>query len=160
MIRGWYISADKQACILTKWRSVFPTDEKAHSPERSKVKVFQNFLVKLMSLQKHLDTTYHDNTYLGDRFLTAVNIPSVQASLSVHMPRISHQVVNRVASRLSDKQLTLGSASALCTAQTVCTNDDDEMYSLGRSCGEAAVTPVKLYGSRGLSVTREDRKRF
>lgn len=74
-----------------------------HSSDSFEVDVFRNFVERLMSLQKQFDASYHDEEYLRDRLLRAVYIPSILESLTNPIPRITQQLVNRVANRFSEK---------------------------------------------------------
>lgn len=62
-----------------------------------------NFVAKLMSLRKQLDTGYHEDKFLTYRPMTVVEVPSIQVALRNLMPRIAKQLASRIANRLSEK---------------------------------------------------------
>lgn len=70
-----YKKSDKRARILKKRQSMQLTEEVNNNPDASDVEVFRMFLAKLMSLQKQLDMSYHDERFLRDSLMTAVDIP-------------------------------------------------------------------------------------
>lgn len=115
------------------------------SPEELEVCVFRRFVAVLTSLQKQLDITYHDEKFLRDRLLTAVDIASIQTTLRDRMTMNSRDAVNRVANQLSDKP------NYACSSIT-CTIDCEEQvanYSLGKSYGGEARRDVKCPWKRG-----------
>lgn len=101
--------SEKKACILTAGQNIILTEELSENPILSEVSVFGTFVGKFMSLQRHLYDPYHTDDLLRDRLLPAVNIPVIQTTLRDCMSRTSHQVVNRVVNKLSDKVKSAGS---------------------------------------------------
>lgn len=107
------------------------SEEFAKTPNRSQVDVFMDFTATMMQLQKQLDTPYHEDMFLRDHLLTAVDVPGIQTSLRDPITRTSEQSINRVANCLSEKRRTAGSS--------VYNVDDggqpkpEELYSLGQS---------------------------
>lgn len=71
----------------------------AEHPNESKVNVFGKFVSNVSSLINQVDTTYHTDSFLRDRLLTAVDIPYIQAKIRDRMPDTSQQAVNRVANQ-------------------------------------------------------------
>lgn len=65
-----------------------------------------------MSLQKQLSSSYHTDTFLRDRRLTAVDLPDIYTTLQDKILRTSHQDVNRIANQLCEKAHLAGSTSA------------------------------------------------
>lgn len=51
-------------------------------PDISKVDVFKDFTDTLMSFQQQLQTTYHTDGQIRDRFLTSIVIQMVQEMIS------------------------------------------------------------------------------
>lgn len=47
----------------------------SNDPDESEIEVFRKFVAKLTSLQKQLDRSYNDDKFIGDRIITAVDIP-------------------------------------------------------------------------------------
>lgn len=47
------------------------------TPDESAVAVFRTFVVRVMFLQKQLDSSDHDDIYLRDRLTTPVEIPNI-----------------------------------------------------------------------------------
>ena len=137
MLRKWYNSDDRKARILTKWQSMKLSEAMNEDPKESEATVFRNFTASLMSLQNQLDDTYHDDKFLRDRLLTAVDIPSIQSSLRDRLPRTSQQAINRVAIQLSDRKRSAGS-NAACTVE-----DNETFYSLGKTYGGEAIKDTK-----------------
>ena len=89
MLRKWYNSDDRKARILARWQSMKLSDAMNEEPDESEVTIFRKFTASLMSLQNQLDDSYHDDQFLRDRLLTAVDIPSIQSSLRDRLPRTS-----------------------------------------------------------------------
>lgn len=56
-------------------------DELSNIPSDLEVKVFRKFFAKIMLLQKHLCPSYHDDKFLKDILMTAVDIPLIQIVL-------------------------------------------------------------------------------
>lgn len=77
VLRQCYNNSDKRSGILTKWKSLRLPDEFASSPEFSVGAVFRKFVAKLTSLQKQLDFGYHDDKFLKNWLITAVDFPSI-----------------------------------------------------------------------------------
>ena len=140
MLRKWYNSDDRKARILTKWQSMKLSEAMNEDPGESEATVFRKFTAALMSLQNQLDVTYHEDKFLRDRLLTAVDIPSIQSSLRDRLPRTSQQAINRVAIQLSDRKRSAGGSSACITQDD---DDDKALYSLGKSYGGEARRDVK-----------------
>lgn len=67
-----------------------------------------DFTAQMMQLQKQLDIPYHEDSFLRDQLLTAVDIPGIQTSLRDRIPRTSEQAVNRIENRLSEKKEAAG----------------------------------------------------
>lgn len=57
--------------------------------------VFRFFVARLLALQKKLVSLYHGDRFLRDRFITAVDIPIIQDSLSDRTPRSAQELMNR-----------------------------------------------------------------
>lgn len=51
-LRQLYNNPDKRARTLTKWQSLSLTEDRTNDSDESKVKVFRNFVAKLMSLYR------------------------------------------------------------------------------------------------------------
>lgn len=107
-LRLWYNNADKRARILKKWLSLHLTEKFMNTPDDFEAGTFQKFVTKLMSLQKQLNRKYHSNRCLRDRLMTAIDIPSIQASMRVLIPRTEQQPTNLIVNRLSEKPITVG----------------------------------------------------
>lgn len=78
LLRNWYNSDDRKARVLTKWQGMKLSEALSQKPEESEVAVFRTFVAELMSMQNQLDKSYHQDQFLRDRLLTAVDIPSIQ----------------------------------------------------------------------------------
>lgn len=76
-LQNWYDNSDIQAIILKKRQSLWFTEETSKNPNASEVKVFWRFVDTRMSLQEQLDPSYHYETFLRDRLMTAVEIPTM-----------------------------------------------------------------------------------
>lgn len=145
LLRKWYNSDEKKARILTEWQSMTLSNYMAKSPKESEVSVFRTFVAKLMSLQKQLDPSYHDDSFLRDRLLTAVDLPAVQVTLRDRMPRSSQQAVNRIANQLCDRPRSAGSIAACATL------DDSD----GEANAEANYSLGKVYGGEAKGVPKK-----
>lgn len=108
-------------------------EEMQSTPTKSEVNSFRKFSERMMSIQRQLDATYHDDKYLLDRLLTAMDIPKIQKYLRDRVPRSSYQLINRVANRLSEITKTAGINSiSLADTRNNTTNEHDvEIYTLG-----------------------------
>lgn len=96
-------------------------------------------------MQQQLDISYHDDRFLRDRLLTAVDTPTVKAALRDHMPRNSQQAINRIAVQLSDRKKSAAVAAA-CLVQGL----NEVFYSLDKSYhGEARRQTMKPYKHSG-----------
>lgn len=83
-----------------------------------------------MKLHKHLEESYHDETFLCDRLLKYFDLPNIQNSLRDRMTRTSKQEINRVENQLSDKPKTAEMASAHLAKDYVneYSQEDEVMY--------------------------------
>lgn len=106
-------------------------DTMTKDPSKYEVTEFRKFLARLMRLHNQLDVTYHTDQFLRDRLVTAVNIPQMQSSLRDHLPRSNQKEINRTSSELSNEK-RLGGKNSACLIDT---DEDEEMYSLGRRYG-------------------------
>lgn len=140
LLKEWYNINDRKARILNNWQSMSLTEAMEAEPNESEVTVFQKFTTTLLSLQQQLDKSYHSDTLLRDRLLTAVDMPAVKAGLRDRFPRTSKQAINRVAIQLSERKKSAGSASAYWTARV---RHCDARYSLDRIYGGDAKRPMR-----------------
>lgn len=103
LLRMWYNSDDRRYRILSKWHDMKLWTALTGELEELEVTVFRKFIARLMSLQKQLDSFYHEDLYLSHRLLTAIDIPHIQAALRARLPRNNQQDTNRlsIASRYS-----------------------------------------------------------
>lgn len=84
-------------------------------PSDSETTVFQTFVAKLMSLQKHLHNIYHTDGFLRDRLILVVDFPATQTTLRNRMPCTSQKSVNSTANQSCDRPQSPGSTS-VCNA--------------------------------------------
>lgn len=82
------------------------------NPNATEFNVFQLFVNLAMSIQDQLEEYYKGDLYLRDRFNEAIEIPRIKAFLKERSARSSQQLINRVATQLSDKSRTAASASS------------------------------------------------
>lgn len=104
-----------------------------------------------MSLQHELHPDYHTDRRLRDRLLNAVDIPTIQDALRDRTPRISQQLINRVANRLSTQKRTAGMTAAHLAEDAHDWDDSDDdmaLYSLGQKYGGDAKRHLKSYVPR------------
>lgn len=100
------------------------------SSEVSKVDVFQNFSIKIMSFQKRLDQSYHSEKVLWYKLMKAFGEPSIQDLSRDRTPRTTQQLTNHVANRLLDKPENAGSVFANYTSRFDVEQNDIEMCTL------------------------------
>lgn len=74
--------------------------------------------------------------------LIAVNSSSIEASFRDCTQSTEKQLLNPILSIISDKPITVDSASPRYTSQGVYTYDDDAMNTLRQSYGVGSVRPV------------------
>lgn len=101
-LRSWYNIDDQSSRIRARWQNMRLSTEIGKEPDESEVTVFHKFVSDLISLQKQLDVSYHDDRFLRDRLLAAVDLPSVQATLRDRITRNSQQAINSIAIQLSE----------------------------------------------------------
>lgn len=136
ILRECYNSDDRKARILTQWQSMSLSEAMRAEPDEAEVTVFRKFTASLMSLQQKLDKSYHSDTFLRDRLLTAIYIPVIQSSLRDSFPRSSQQAINRFAIQLSERKRSAGKTAACITKEEA--SFDEARYSLDRSYGGEA----------------------
>lgn len=158
MLRKWYHSSEQRARILTEWQQLRLSEEMAKQPEESEVSVFRNFVARLVTLQKQLDRKYQGDGYLVDRLLSAVDIPSIQASLKDRMPRKAQTAIHRISNRLSDKPHSAGASGAHAIAMTCDGRDGEAMYSLGTQFGGEAQKEKRPYRATRAKQAQERRR--
>lgn len=78
----------------------------SNDPNTFKVEVCWRFVAKLMSLQKQLDPSYHEEHFLRDLRMTAVDILSIQGFLDIeHCVQFNSLLTNlRIGSPISRKR--------------------------------------------------------
>lgn len=108
LLQSWYNFPEKHRRILTAWQTMSLSQEMDTKPESGEVDVFRDFVKRLRSLQKQLETRYHGDQFLRHRLLTAVDILNIKIALNDCMPRTSQEVTNRTTSKLSYKPMTAG----------------------------------------------------
>lgn len=91
----------------------------------SEVVVLRTFVARLMSVQKQFYTPYHGDSYLRDRLIYAVDIKLIQETLGDRVPRTSHQIINRVLNRLSNKPKSARTAIENLVSEFT---EDDELF--------------------------------
>lgn len=110
-----------------------------------------------MYLQQELDKSYHSDTLLRDRLLTAVDIPVIQSGLRNRVPRSIQQAKNLVAIQLREHKRSVGSASDYVTNEG---EHDEARYSLDRSYSVDAPRSMKRpykVGGRTLGYRQRSR---
>lgn len=70
-------NSEKRARTLKKWQSLRLTEELMNNPNDSKVGVSRKFDARLLSLQKQLDRSCHNDKLLRDYLMTAVEFPPI-----------------------------------------------------------------------------------
>lgn len=108
LLQSWYKSTKKQSRLLSKWQAMKLTTAMHEKTNDSEIEFFRLFVARLMDVQKQLDKSYHGDQYVLDMFSTAVNIDTIRDTLRDRVPSISHQLSNRVETRLSNKPPTPG----------------------------------------------------
>lgn len=112
LLRTWYSSDDRSSRILAKLHQMKLSTALTHEQDESEVTVFPKCISSLMSLQTQLNSLYHDDRYLRDRLLTAIDIPYIQAALQDRLPRNRQQSIYPIAIQLSDHQISAGITTA------------------------------------------------
>lgn len=102
----WYRNSDGRSKILTKWQSMWFTEENGRNSKNSEVEVFRTFVAKLMSPQKQLGPSYHRHRFLRDWLMTTIEIPPFQILLWDRIPIPAQQLANLIANSLSEKPKT------------------------------------------------------
>lgn len=138
ILRSWYNSDDRRSRILGRWQDMRLAISLGRDPDEFQVTVFRKFVVDLISLQKQLDTYYHDDHFLRDRLLTSIDIPLVQAAFKDRLPRNSQQAIKGIAIQLREHKKSAG-VSAACIAQ----EEDLGFYSLDKYYHGKARRPTK-----------------
>lgn len=129
----------------------------ADKPVESQLIIFTNFVSRLMGPQHRFINDYHNDLYHRDRVMTAVDIPETEQALRDHTPETSHQLVNRVANRLSTWKVASPLEANVTDHHT---SDDDQnlfdvLYNLGQRYGIDTKRQLKWYGpKRGESIIR------
>lgn len=159
LLRTWFNSSDKESRLLAEWHSMKLTDAMRETPDAPEVQVFREFVDKLMSLQHQLHEDYHTDRYLRDRLMTAIDIPNISDSLKDRVPRNAHQLVNRVANRLSGRKNSSGTTLTFIgkhNNQSEPKNKDEALYSIGQNYGGEAKGKVKRYGQAGYRQNQKN----
>lgn len=86
------------------------TGNLANIPDNSEVEVFRKSVAKLISFQKQLDLGYHEETFLEDKYMTAIVVTSIQILLLDRISCTAQQVINHILNRFSGKPKMAGSA--------------------------------------------------
>lgn len=84
-----------------------------HYPDAFEVSVFRQFVSKFGRIKKKLAVTYNPDNVLRDRLLIAVDIPIIQTTLRIRIPRSSWEAINRVANQFSHLSGSAGSNAIL-----------------------------------------------
>lgn len=89
-----------------------------------------------MSIQGHFYERYKGDRYLRDRQNEAIDLPEVKGYLNYIPTRSSRQLINRLATQLSDKSMTSGTLFATMQPDDETDFGEEEvMYSLGLKYG-------------------------
>lgn len=161
LLGSWYNSSEKQTRLLRDWQGMRLTSDMEKDPSASEITVYRTFVAKLMSTQQQLEAVYHGDRHLRDQLIASIDIPKVQDTLKDRVPRTAHQLVNRVANRLSDKPRSAGITSAYLSShnQSSYPSSEDERvnYTLGQNYGGAAKRETKGFVRRPFR-NRNDRQ--
>lgn len=76
VLQTWYNISEKKYRLLNEWQSIRLAEQVR--PNEAEVSVFRGFVTRMISIQKHLNNSYHGDRFLRDRLLTAVYIPSIK----------------------------------------------------------------------------------
>lgn len=117
--------------------------------------VYRTFVARFMSLQHQLHAEYHSDRQLRHRLLNSVDISTIPDVMRERTLLTSHQLINRVANRLSTNPRTAGSVSAhLASHQPEAYHeyhDDYFMYTLGQSFRGDATQNIRVYDPKPFS---------
>lgn len=122
-----------------------------NNPENSELEVFRIFTARLVAVQKQPDPKYHDDAFLRDKLLTAIDRPHIRPSLRERIPDNSQQALNRVASHLSERPNTSDIAN-VNLASTSCDMDKINSQSSGEDSPQACYSLGQNYGVRARNT--------
>lgn len=125
-------------------------------PTVSAISVFQKFSDRPMAFQGKLNEDYKGDRYLSDRLQGSIYVPAIKEFLKYLPADNSQEIVNRVATHISDKPSTAEAESANWGTSDVRPDDVIALYSLGIRYGVNARRPVKGFvkGRKGTSFNR------
>lgn len=115
-------------------------------------KLSQNFIAKLISLQRQFGQRYLGDKFFRDRTLIAVDISSVQTAIPDRISKTTQQLTNCITNRLFSKLKTVGSAQINYAGVEVLLPSDGPMYTLGYSYSRAAGRSVKPFENKEASA--------
>lgn len=95
-LHNWYNNSAQRARILTKSQLSRFAEEMSNDSDESKLEVFRKFVAKLMSLQKQLAQSHHDDRFLKDRLMTAADILSIQVDLTYRNHCTDQKLANKL----------------------------------------------------------------
>lgn len=87
-----------------------------------------------------------------------MDIPTIQNTLKDRLPRTSHQLINRVATQLSERKESAGSTITCLSNSDNNINTDSVNYSLGKQYGGDAKPQMKKPWKTNQSTTRTYRR--
>lgn len=120
------------------------TEELSENTDASVVEVFWEFVATLMSLLKQVDMSYHDDNFLRDRLITAVNMPSIQAAFQNPILRTGQQPAHRIVNRIPKFRKTACSSLVHYYSSREVPLSNQALYTLEQSYGGVARLCVKL----------------
>lgn len=103
-LRSWFSSAERQTRLLREWNTMRLTEALSRADGKSEQDVFREFVDRATAIQQQLHVSYHDDRQLRDMLQISVDIPDIQQALADRQPRTTHQLVERVATRLAHTQ--------------------------------------------------------
>lgn len=96
LLGSWYNSAGKQGCLLTEWHGMDQTKALEEQPDESQMAGFRKFDAQLRSVQHQFQMDYHTDLYLGNRLMSAIDVPDMKNALRERTPHSSNQLINLV----------------------------------------------------------------
>lgn len=78
LLRRRYNNRDKKYRLLNEWKGMSLTRAMKDGPNGSEVGVFQTFVVRMLSIQAQLTSSYQGDRYLKDWFQEKIDLPSVE----------------------------------------------------------------------------------
>jgi hypothetical protein len=107
-LRDEFTSEEQRNRLLRIWQKASLRDSMRKEPQNSEFDVFKGMCRLLSTTQRQLHESYHNDRFLKDQIVIAVDIPEIERSLREKAARTSHEVIQRVAALLSNEPRSAG----------------------------------------------------